>query len=59
MAIFELDYLAAGQRWQAAAAGIARTENSGPASDTLQRKEAFIRHQLATVPRWPILAGTG
>jgi len=57
MAIFEQDYLAAGQRWQAAAAGIARTEDSGPASDTLQRKEAFIRHQLATAGGARLWAG--
>ena len=47
MAIFERDYVEAGRRWQAAAPEISRTVNTGPASETSQRKDAFIRHQLA------------
>ena len=57
MAIFEQDYVEAGQLWQAAAAAIARTVTTGPSSDTSQRKEAFIRHQLATAGGERLWAG--
>ncbi|MGX4643864.1 trypsin-like serine peptidase [Massilia sp. SYSU DXS3249] len=48
MSNIEQVFVDAGRRWQAAGPAIERTRALGPAAEPLERKEAFLRHQLET-----------
>ncbi|MEN3277573.1 MAG: endonuclease mitochondrial [Massilia sp.] len=48
MSNIEQGYVDAARRWQAAAPAIERTRALGPAAETIERKEAFLQHQLDT-----------
>lgn len=48
MSNIEQVFVDAAERWQAARPGIERTRELGPAAEPLERKEAFLRHQLET-----------